>query len=75
MLTLNGITDIATLIRLNVGAPFPLIAGKKMGHVAAVGVDVRFLAGLWDLAVPGRTRCQLHLEGLVRLMPDWPVPR
>lgn len=75
VLTLNGVTDIATLERLNVGDPSPLIPGKKSGHVAAVGVDVRFLASLWGLAVPKHTRCRLHLEGLVRLRPDWPVPR
>jgi hypothetical protein len=74
MLTLNGITDAATVVGLNIGSPFPSIAGKESGRVAAVGVDVRFFADLWDLAVPERTRCRLHLEGLVRLMPDWPMP-
>ncbi|MFF3057390.1 hypothetical protein [Streptomyces sp. NPDC057909] len=74
-LTLNGITDAVTLVRLNIGGPFPSIARKESGHVAAVSIDVRFFAGLWDLAIPEHMRCQVHLEGLVRLMPDWPMSR
>ncbi|MFE2585520.1 hypothetical protein [Streptomyces sp. NPDC059378] len=75
MLTLNGITGAVTLTRLNIVGPFPSIAGREPGQVAAVRVDVRFPAGLWDLAVPEHTRCQVHLEGLVRLLPVWPAPR
>ncbi|MFF3462408.1 phosphatase PAP2 family protein [Streptomyces sp. NPDC002619] len=74
-LTLNGITDAVTLLRLNVVGPFSSIAGKESGHVVAVGIDVRFFAGLWDLAIAEHTRCQVHLEGQVRLVPDWPMPR
>ncbi|MEU4097839.1 hypothetical protein [Streptomyces sp. NPDC026673] len=75
MLTLNGITDVAALGRLSVVGPFPSVAGRGSGHAATLGVDVRFLAGLWGLAVPEHTRCHVHLEGRVRVMPDWPMPR
>ncbi|MFF3563665.1 hypothetical protein ACFYXS_26805 [Streptomyces sp. NPDC002574] len=75
MLTLNGITDVAPLLRLSIAEPLPYTAGSERGQAAAVGLDVHFFAGLWGLAVPARTRCRVHLEGPVRLLPDWPVPR
>ena len=75
MLTLNGITDAAPLIRLGIAGPFPYVAGRKPGDTAGLGVDVHFLAGLWGLALPQRARCRVHLEGPVRLLPDWPTPR
>ncbi|MDX2707588.1 hypothetical protein PV350_32790 [Streptomyces sp. PA03-6a] len=68
MLTLNGITDAAALVRLD-------IAGRGPGRAVTVGVDVRFLAGLWDLAAPEHTWCRLHLEAQVREMPGRPMPR
>ncbi|MFD8079424.1 hypothetical protein ACFV3E_43190 [Streptomyces sp. NPDC059718] len=68
MLTLNGITDVAALVRLD-------IAGRGPGRDVTVGVDVRFLAELWDLALPEHTRCRVHLEGRVREMPGRPMPR
>ncbi|MFI2304329.1 hypothetical protein ACH5AL_36705 [Actinacidiphila glaucinigra] len=74
MLTLNGVTDVAALVRLDVvGSPAPG-AGQAPGRSATVGVDVRFWAGLWNLAVPQSTRCQVYLEGRVRVLPDWPLP-
>jgi hypothetical protein len=75
MLTLNGITDAAPLIRLDIASPFPYVAGREPGHIAGVGVDVHFFAGLWGLDLPERARCRVHLEGPVRLLPDWPTPR
>ncbi|MGV9245309.1 hypothetical protein [Streptomyces sp. NPDC003710] len=75
MLTLNGITDAAPLIRLDIAGPFPYVTGREPGDTAALGVDVHFLAGLWGLALPRRARCRVHLEGPVRLLPDWPTPR
>ncbi|MFJ5215740.1 hypothetical protein ACIP98_13565 [Streptomyces sp. NPDC088354] len=75
MLTLNGITDVAPLLRLSIAEPLPYTAGRARGRAAAVGLDVHFLAGLWGLAVPPHTRCRVHLEGPARLLPDWPVPR
>ncbi|MFI6356149.1 hypothetical protein ACIBJF_26530 [Streptomyces sp. NPDC050743] len=74
MLTLNGITDAVPLGRLNVVGPLPSIAGGG-GHVAAVGVDVPFRARVWGLALPRQTWCHVHVEGLVRLLPQWPVQR
>ncbi|MFE2546064.1 hypothetical protein [Actinacidiphila glaucinigra] len=79
MLTLNGVTDVAALVRLDVaGMSAPGAgpgAGQSTGHAVTVGVDVRFWAGLWNLAVPEGTRCQVYLEGRVRVLPDWPLPR
>ncbi|MFI6495185.1 hypothetical protein [Streptomyces sp. NPDC050564] len=72
MLTLNGITDAVRLGRLNGVGPLPSIAGGG-GHVAAVGVDVPFRASAWGLALPKRTWCHVHLEGLVHLVSQWPV--
>ncbi|MGI5134073.1 MULTISPECIES: hypothetical protein [unclassified Streptomyces] len=75
MLTLNGITDAAPLIRLAIADHFPYVAGREPGHTAGVGVDVYFLAGFWGLDLPERARCRMHLEGPIRLLPDWPTPR
>ncbi|MFJ4849264.1 MULTISPECIES: hypothetical protein [unclassified Streptomyces] len=61
LLTLNGVTDTAPLVRLD-------LAGR-------LGVDVHFYAGLWGLALPAHTRCRMHLEGPVRLLPAWPAAR
>ncbi|WP_377267623.1 hypothetical protein [Peterkaempfera sp. SMS 1(5)a] len=74
ILTLNGITDAAPLARLDISDPLPYVAGSASGHAAAVGVDIHFFAGLWNLAMPARTRCRVHLEAPLRLLPDWPVP-
>ncbi|MEV6054872.1 hypothetical protein [Streptomyces sp. NPDC052107] len=74
MLTLNGITDAVPLGRLNVVGPLRSIADGG-GHVAAVGVDVPFRASVWGLALPRHTWCHVHLEGLVHLLPRWPVQR
>ncbi|MGW9027715.1 hypothetical protein ACWGQ5_26840 [Streptomyces sp. NPDC055722] len=75
MLTLNGITDAAHLIRLDSASLFPYVAGREPGHTAGVGVDVHFFAGLWGLDLSERARCRMHLEGPIRLLPDWPTPR
>ncbi|WP_345651150.1 hypothetical protein [Streptomyces siamensis] len=75
ILTLNGITDAATLVRLNIGGSYLSITGKGAGRVAAVDVDIRFSAGLWGLLVPEHTRCRVHLEGPAHLIPDWPMQR
>ncbi|MEU1542121.1 hypothetical protein ABZ461_29240 [Actinacidiphila glaucinigra] len=75
MLTLNGVTDVAALVRLDVvGTPAPGAGQAPAGRSATVGVDVRFWAGLWNLAVPESTRCQVYLEGRVRVLPGWPMP-
>lgn len=75
MLTLNGITDAAPPIRLDIAGPSPAVAGEQRGRTAGLGVDVHFFAGLWDLALPEHTRRRLHLEGPVRVLPDWPTAR
>ncbi|WP_405769462.1 hypothetical protein OG539_33370 [Actinacidiphila glaucinigra] len=74
MLTLNGVTDVAALVRLDVVGMSPPGAAQAPGRTATVGVDVRFWASLWNLAVPESTRCQVRLEGRVRVLPGWPVP-
>lgn len=73
ILTINGITDVASLARLDVANPFPCDVGTERGRAAPAGLDVHFVARLWDLAFPGRTRCQVHLEGSFRVLPHWPL--
>ncbi|MFF7216903.1 hypothetical protein ACFZAU_41400 [Streptomyces sp. NPDC008238] len=75
LLTLNGITDVVPLIRLDLASPFPYPTGGERGPTTGVGVDVEFLAGLWNLPLPGRARCRVHLEGSAQLLPDWPMPQ
>ncbi|MGW2695057.1 phosphatase PAP2 family protein [Streptomyces sp. NPDC001296] len=72
MLTLNGVTDAVPLGRLNVVGPLPSIADGG-GHVAAVRVDVPFRASVWGLARTPHTRCHVHLQAQVRVLPQWPV--
>ncbi|MER5409017.1 hypothetical protein [Streptomyces sp. NPDC002769] len=73
VLTINGITDVAPLARLDVADPFPCAVGMERGRAAPAGFDVHFVARLWDLAFPERTRCQVHLEGSFRVLPHWPL--
>ncbi|MFF2999818.1 hypothetical protein ACFVTC_35525 [Streptomyces sp. NPDC057950] len=75
VLTVNGITDVTPLARLNIANPSTCSVGKERGRTAVASLDVHFLAGLWDLMVPEHTRCQVHLEGSFRILPHWPLPR
>ncbi|MFG3590324.1 hypothetical protein [Streptomyces sp. NPDC047990] len=75
VLTINGITDIASLARLDVADPFPCPVGDGQGHAAATRLDVHFVARLWNMAVPERTRCQVHLEGPFRVLWHGPSGR
>ncbi|MDX2701369.1 phosphatase PAP2 family protein [Streptomyces sp. PA03-6a] len=70
VLTLNGITDVVPLVRFDIADTLPHVADADSGRAAAV--DVHFFAGLWDLPIPARTKCRVHLEGPARLLPDWP---
>ncbi|MFE2545708.1 hypothetical protein [Actinacidiphila glaucinigra] len=72
MLTLNGITDVVPLVRLDIAYTLPHVADADSGRAAAIGVDVHFYAALWDLPITARTKCRLRLEGSARLLPDWP---
>ncbi len=79
MLTLNGITDRAVPLRLSLFGPLPPDEGgadaEREVPTAVVGIDVRLSASAWRLPLPAYARCHVHLEGVMRMLPEWPLPR
>lgn len=74
MRTFNGMTDAVLLGRLNVLGRLLSIADGG-SHLAAAGIDMPLHASPGDLTLPRRTWCPVHLVGLMRLLPQWPVQR